>query len=134
MDLQEDLDRVNTELKQAQAELARLEARIEGLIAHRDGLVRRLETARRATAAKDSLPNSSLADMYKRPAILEVLRRADRPLSASEITERLRAGGRANEQVNTVQLYLTALFQDEKVIRPKRGRYELAPDSRTSEA
>jgi hypothetical protein len=120
MDLNEELQRVDEELRGARAEHARLGARLRGLTAERDALVGAIENHR---ASDIGGPPRDLKELRKDRAIVAILRDATTPMRIAEIVEGLARAGRTNETYNGVSVYLDWMVKQGHVRRVARGLY-----------
>jgi hypothetical protein len=118
--LQDELSRIESELRAAKMVLARDEARVRGLEAEREALASSLDAMTNELQA----PAEDLSRSRKDEAIVAVLQAAPGPMRIPEIVEALHRAGRPDESYNVVAIYLNGLVKKERVRRVRRGEYE----------
>jgi|SRR5580658_3576209 hypothetical protein len=121
MDLNKELEALDTELASLRREQARLTARIEGLRAERDALA----GAMTIRSVERGSGDSTLAGLTKDEAIVAVLEWTDRPLRIQQIVDSLNEAGR-DEHYNIISVYLNTLLKQGRVRRVDRGLYSAA--------
>jgi septal ring factor EnvC (AmiA/AmiB activator) len=120
MSLQQELERVDSELEAIRGDLIRLEARQAGLRAERDRLAAGIQARPKPT---DTAATPPIRDLSKNEAIMAVLKQADHEMSIDEVVTALKSGGRSSENYGVVAIYLGNLAKDGRVRRVRRGYY-----------
>jgi chromosome segregation ATPase len=113
----EDLARIEKDLREAESERDRLSARIEGLKAERDAL-KKLAEAREG-------PAQEIAGLTKAEAIVKILKASDQSMTLGDMAEAMTAAGKLTNP-NGASVYIDGLLKAGRVVRVKRGHYRAA--------
>lgn len=115
----DELERIDRELRDARQGHKALEARIE----HLENARAAIENLRAKDA--DYAPTIAIDGLRKADAILKILTHADRPMSISEIAQAMTANGNKTQN-DGASVYLDGLLKAGKVARVERGVYRSA--------
>lgn len=123
MELNEDLQRLTSEIDELEGQRLRLTAKIRGLRAERDALSEALRAQSPGPRLVDG--DNGIRQMVKNDAIVAVLRASDSPMRIGEIVSALNATGR-DENYAAISVYLQSLLERGLVDRVARGLYRAA--------
>jgi chromosome segregation ATPase len=124
-DLHDELERLNSDLAEAEDESIRLTARISGLRAQRDALAAALAAARPSDAGTEE-PLRLDAIKKRTEAIETLLRHAGTPMSIDEVKDALNESWHDTSEYPVVASTLNLLHRTGRISKVARGRYVAA--------